>query len=170
MQSSPLKSLRANEGSIPRPDTLTSQNFPLQSHDALKKRGGPSETTRTRDGGARPRNRSPRWGRNPGKRVSFPGLNQIPAPETNHERQMNRDLAYWSRPFGKPGDTVGSSRGRGDFFTFSKNSSKNGKNPRGSAKTAAAGGAHSCTFLNAHPHSFSRDSKRLPLETRQSWG
>ena len=93
----------------------------------------------------------------------FPGLNRIPAPETNLERDPDRDLAYWSRPLANMGDTAGSSRGGGDFFTFSKNSAKNGKNSRGSAKTAAAAGRRvRAPFVTLTPAHFQAESGRSP--------
>ena len=128
-------------------------------HAARTKLGGTSEDDGPKDGGARPRKRSPKPGPTPGNAYHF-GSNRIPAPGKTRARITLRDLVYWSRPLPKMGDTVGSIRGGGHFFTFSKNSAKNRKNPRGSAKTAAAAGRRART----------PSAPMSALIFRQKWG
>ena len=102
----------------------------------------------------------------------FWGLNRIPAPETNHARQMNRDLVYWSRPLGNQGTPLVQFAERGTFSPL-QNCAKNRKFCEKSRRNAGAAGAltpaHSRTFLHAHPHSVSGRKWSLPLETHQSW-
>ena len=153
----------------------TRVQFPDPTH-LLPRISHSNRTTRSRTGrptrwtarvgdNTQSRNPVPRMGSQNGQIYLFPGLNQIPAPETNLERDPDRDLVYWSRPFGKPGDTVGSIRRGGHFFTTPKLCKKSEILRKIAPKRGRGGGAHtrSLAHLSARSRSLGFRQKVVAL-------